>query len=698
MLSLRRNAWMPAIFCRWVPGKNPVWLLPALDGLEDELELLRQLAVGHGQAERYGIYYLAQAYGSRVGIGGGGHPEDVALFDRNRLLAAVTQCLHHPGYDGEFLFVKGAVSGIQRFIYHQIQAEQTGEAENVSKRLRGRSFFVAILADILADYLVEQLGLEQANILFVGGGHFNLLLPKTAEIESELDGLIHRINTALLDQFRLHLGLVHGVAPFKKKELQDFQEVLALAHYKLESQKQRRFKGYLAQSVFSLTIPDRIPGSGLLEDLGEAVPHAHFLVEVSGDEAAREKFKALIPKGGKHPLHLKAVGKDYYLVIAEKQEEEAAWQGLHEWWEEALSIIEPSGLSLKLTRLNSARFLPPAQFAAHYHALPISYGFRYVGQHTPRYDKAKKEAGKEAGKLMWFEDIAEIGHDGEVLTYPQLAALRLDVDDLGALFQCGLGERASLARTLVLSREMQLFFGGHLNQIAARNGTYVVYAGGDDAFVISSWQNALYFIHELRQDFDRLTGSNQHVGLSAGIFTCHPKYPVARLGYDAGEQEEGAKNRLVGKVKVKDGLRVFEHTLSWDRFGAMMEYAEALCVHVENKKGKGEIKRSLLQHFLLVIQAAHAAREAEERAKVLALERQAEGAASQAAEEPDHFEFYRNLGRLHALIKRRGYSGKEGDTSKPAGLIDQLLKDTNQFELFADYILPLQFALYKTRS
>jgi CRISPR-associated protein Csm1 len=348
--------------------------------------------------------------------------------------------------------------------------------------------------------------------------------------------------------------------------------------------------------------------------------------------------------------------------------------------------------------LNSARFLPPPKLAAQYHALPISYGFRYIGQHTPRYDQARKEQGKRADAIMWFEDIAEIGKGGESLTYPQLAALRLDVDDLGALFQFGLGKQASLARTLALSREMQLFFGGHLNQIAARNGTYVVYAGGDDAFVISSWQNALYFIRELRQDFDRLTGSNQHVGLSAGIFTCHPKYPVARLGYDAGEQEEGAKNRRVGKTKVKDGLRIFEHTMSWERFGEMLDYAEALCNQVEGGKRKGEIKRSLLQHFLLVIQAAHAAREAELRAQALELEQKGAQLASQTEEDSDHFEFYRNLGRLHALIKRRGYSGKEGDTSKPAGLIHKLLQDTTDFQLFADYILPLQFALYKTRS
>lgn len=182
------------------------------------------------------------------------------------------------------------------------------------------------------------------------------------------------------------------------------------------------------------------------------------------------------------------------------------------------------------------------------------------------------------------------------------------------------------------------------------------------------------------------------------MFTCHPKYPVARLGDEAGDQEKIAKGFKVGGELAKNAITVFDHTLSWQRFQEMMSFAERLDQHVPDAHKDGTIRRSLLQHLMQVIRAAFEAEESKKRENALnpPLEQQNKNTSPDGKE--DHFEFYRNVGRLHALLVRRGYWGKSEDAESAAAIAQELLQNMTQFERFADFVVPLQFVLYKTRS
>jgi CRISPR-associated protein Csm1 len=242
---------------------------------------------------------------------------------------------------------------------------------------------------------------------------------------------------------------------------------------------------------------------------------------------------------------------------------------------------------------------------------------------------------------------------------------------------------------------MQYFFGGYLNLLAEQYKIYVVYSGGDDAFLIGSWFNVLNFANALHQAFQQLSGKNTQVSFSAGIHTCHPKYPVARLGDEAGLQESAAKNHIgkdaSGKEYVaKNAIRAFEQTLPWDRFKAMLAFSEELLGQIPeaNRDKTGSIRRSLLQHLLQVIRAALEAKEAEQRAEFWAIQNN----QTPPEKEEDHFEFYTNIGRLHALFTRRGYLNSDSPVAK------RMLKDMADFERFSDYVLPFNYVLYKTRD
>jgi CRISPR-associated protein Csm1 len=78
--------------------------------------------------------------------------------------------------NGEFpeepvaLLIGGDLSGIQRFLY-------AISSEGAAKSLRGRSAYLALLADAAVEFLLRELDLPPTQVVYRSGGHFYLLAP-----------------------------------------------------------------------------------------------------------------------------------------------------------------------------------------------------------------------------------------------------------------------------------------------------------------------------------------------------------------------------------------------------------------------------------------------------------------------------------------------------------------------------------------
>jgi len=657
--------------------QQPGVLPPVPDGLGgliyDEINQAVQLFNDNSAAFRYTLYHTIYAWGARIAFG----DSDVSVFDHNRLLAATVQCLRKNTRqeEPEFLLVKGAVSGIQPFIYYDIGGEQIDDAKKASKRLRGRSFLVAHSCQAVAEYLVEHLELEQANILFVGGGHFNLLLPDTEETRTNLAHLQKQLNMGIFKSMGMQLNLLLAWVKAGAGLFQNANAYYRLVSDRLEHQKQRRYIDHLAEFF------DRKGAHRDYEEykkveqeheqIGTLTPYAEFLLEVRSSETGLRTLWEVLDKDkewqNKAIATFQFMGRHYYVIKKER-----AWQSIREFTAAYGPAIYEHGGSLKVTRLNSTDFMPDAPLS-----LPVGVGFEFIGNEAPM---GKGKNKKEEDVVSTFEEIAKMGGED----FPQLAAMRLDVDDLGVLFQYGLGKNVSFERIASLSREFQLFFGGYFNILAREHDLYITYSGGDDAFVIGSRLNVVRFAHKLDQEFRKFTCNNEHIGFSAGIFLCSPFYPVVRFAEDAKHLlEKKAKEHEVEKSVGKNAVNLFNQTLDWKRFGKMMEFAETLSKVVPREDEEGRdgrsgtsIRRSMLQHFLGTIQASKKGK--------------------------DDYEFYRNLGRLHGLVSRHGYRKEQlekklKDKEPAAEIIETLLKASGSKEQFADYIVPLQYVLHQTR-
>ncbi|MBE2280171.1 MAG: hypothetical protein IAE91_07260, partial [Ignavibacteriaceae bacterium] len=201
--------------------------------------------------------------------------------------------------------------------------------------------------------------------------------------------------------------------------------------------------------------------------------------------------------------------------------------------------------------------------------------------------------------------------------YALLSVLRMDVDNLGAVFLYGLKDIPgginyySLARSVAVSRLFNLFFTVKVNYLAEKYKLYVTYSGGDDLFIVGSWINILKFAPELRKSFAEFACGNNNLTLSAGIHLCKPKYPIGKGAEKAGKAEENAKGYIFeqsnseelqkGAVDSpvmnkynKDSISIFGRVYKWKELDDMLEYAANIQKLIE----KGKINASYM-HFLL---------------------------------------------------------------------------------------------------
>ena len=162
---------------------------------------------------------------------------DISLFDHSNLTACIASCIYDyfqekgiKNYrefcfennkklrqEDVFLLVRADVSGIQDFIY-------TISSKGALKSLRGRSFYLEVMIEHIADEILSALSLSRSNILYTGGGGFYLLLPNTEKSIQVLKAMKRRVNDFLLERFSVNLYIEFGWAAASAEKLMNNSE------------------------------------------------------------------------------------------------------------------------------------------------------------------------------------------------------------------------------------------------------------------------------------------------------------------------------------------------------------------------------------------------------------------------------------------------------------------------------------------
>lgn len=538
---------------------------------------------------------------------------DITLYDHSKTVTALANCYNETNNEEKpFLIVAADFSGIQNFIYNE-QSPVENSTRGLSKRLRGKSFYLILLSDTFSDFILKEFNLTRANLLINGGGHFVILLPNTKQNVEKLNGLRNQIERWFYENFRGDINLLIKYLEAdnslykefpkwydeirdllmrgkKQKSLNIIDDVINTnldnpSFYELEHllqtnddyEKYRSYNNY-EKNLFLLT--------KLFESIGSSLPKSNYIVEIFAipNQLMDLEYKSESPlisfnRFNIHWLFFKDQGQVYNFF---HQNRNAEFNFVRISKINDTDYIEHENYNFKTLLLSLS--------------YPVSMGFRFIGKNSP-LDKD--------GTVLEFEKIAAFNdEDGQEeennLKYPLLSTLRMDVDNLGAIFSVGF-ERGddfeslkTLSRVVNLSRDFNLFFLGYLNKLADKWRVYITYSGGDDLFVVGSWINIVNFAIEVKQDFEKFACYNPNITISGGIHLSKPNYPIGKAAKFAGENEEKAKSHS----EDKNSISVFGREFSWNELIKHLDYGKKLdqLVHVEEEKEK--VKPGTLHYIL----------------------------------------------------------------------------------------------------
>lgn len=513
---------------------------------------------------------------------------DVSLYQHAKNAAAIALCLYEQfqsGYISEsmldnieneesqqFLLINGDISGIQDFI-------MSVSSKGAAKSLKSHSVYLTILTDIVVKYIVDNLNLKSANLLYSGGGSFYILAPNSAK--QEFEKIKKEIMKKILKAHNGDLFFAIDCVSLSPKNFVNFPYQWQKALDKTNKQKYSKWKDIDLDNKYELLF-------GPFDKGAEEGNHCS-ICGASFEAAERVSIKD---------------EEDQKLFICRL---------CNSYIEFTEKLRDAKYLSIKkckivdIEKLNSyedifksfgyeVNFLSKkkSDFASYYLLNNTSFlnedcdGFKFGAYSLP----------KEKGKWFTFEEISSQSKGDKNL----LGILKLDVDNLGTLFGFGLKSNKTVSRMTTFSRMMSLYFEGYVNELIKdlnmEKSIYVVYSGGDDTFLIGAWDRVLEFAEQFREKFREYVCENERITFSAGIGLFDKKHPVIRSIDTVDSSLNKAKEFRYKEENEprKDKITILGEVFNWEEFKRINKIKSLLIETIEaGKRNKqANVGRALL--------------------------------------------------------------------------------------------------------
>ncbi len=380
------------------------------------------------------------------------------------------------------------------------------------------------MSEYIADSLLDKLGLNRANMLYVGGGHAYFVLANTEKTVETLVQFEKDFNQFLLANFQTRLYVAFGWGSFAAKDI--MSELNSSESYRQVYQKASRMISEKKISRYDYQTLMLLNRGGKSSERECEICHSVENLVSYHDQKVCDICRGLYQFS-------KEIAHDHFIIIEN----------------EGLPIGPNACLKGVAFEKLSQEAFSRVYVKNDYKAGTVKATHVFVGDY----------------QCDEIYNYAALSKNENGLGIKRLAVVRLDVDDLGAAFMAGFsqqgnGQYSTLSRSATFSRSMSLFFKVYINQFASDKKLSIIYAGGDDVFAIGSWQDIIAFTVELRENFIKWT--NGKLTLSAGIGLFADKTPISLMAHQTGELEEAAKGN------EKDSISLFssDYTFKFDQF------------------------------------------------------------------------------------------------------------------------------------
>ena len=479
--------------------------------------------------------------------------------------------------EARYLLVGADLSGIQKFIY-------TITSKAALKTLRARSFFLELLIESAAVQLIRRLELGRFNIVYASGGGFYLLAPNTQEAREALQAFQTDFNTYLYQNFGPSLYLCLATIAINGEVLQGKDGRLQTAwgelQQKLRREKNQKWQSQLRNDLHSFLGPKRVFAECEICHRTEKVE----TIEMDADVLDACKFCTKMMQLGSLLPKLDA------------------------FYEKASK--ENRGLSLEIGKCTYV-FEEPAEGIKCKYQVQNPWALDMSASPTISFPMGSYYSQQEFSKLAPL-----------ALGDKKLGVVRMDLDNLGQIFARGLKD-ATISRLGDFSSRLNLYFKYYLPKTLAKKEkgilsveprekpVNVIYAGGDDLFLVGTWDAAIDAAWAINQDFQIYTGSNPNLTISGGIVIANEKvalYKLAQLAADVeGKAKDDGRNRLA----------LLNQSFAWHEMEQIGKYLEVFGTGL--KQDGLTIKAVLFSHgffnrLLALVQGFNEAKDSEGKA------------------------------------------------------------------------------------
>ena len=521
---------------------------------------------------------------------------DISLFDHSFSTAGIAQTLYlyhvqkggvprKTDGDKKFTLLGGDLSGIQDYIFGVSKSSGRG----VSKIFRARSFFLQALTRSVMLEIQNRVGLFSVCRLVDSGGKFMILLPSTPSVEKQLEKIDQEIQSWFRKKFK---GLLTMNICFENKlsqqdfYLDSFQKRIDEVNEALQISKLHKLKKTFAKdgpvihgeydeneggncSLCGINAADKIATEKYMEKEGIETP------------VCRDCCDQIIYIGTRLP-------RTDYLIYGSGENKEGR-------------IELFGGISLIL----SDKTPKDLKHIQHVETLIDTGVFSRarIARHLPRISREELKDEKwfnlfsqeedngyiEEDKPKTFNMIAQKSRkrrtDGTLVGRPLLGFFKADVDNLGLIFSMGLGGKLSVARLASVSRMLNVFFSEYIVELAKKEfpDIYVVFAGGDDLFMIGPWNQTIQFSIKLRKKLSLYCAGNPDITLSGGILIAKPRLPM-RKAVELTESHLHVAKQFSNDNRHKDSLCLLGEAFSWKEAEELIKLGAKFDKAVEEKE------------------------------------------------------------------------------------------------------------------
>ena len=539
--------------------------------------------------------------------------QSVYQFAKNNNLATIES------KQESLLFIQGDFYGIQDFIFSE--GSQTNK--NAAKILRGRSFSVSLLTELVAIHIIEELGLNSFAQIINAAGKFIIVAPNSKDNKEKIDTIRKTVDKWFLDNTfgTSGFGIVAYPASTDNLTHDNYNKFIKGLFGELEKIKYRKFdllandinvfqhvkftdKGvcpynkYLPADTLDRRDENKEESyiaklSDIQIKIGQELVKKDLLVIIKNSQQdnkqiIRDKlnkfdltfdveldFLGYIVGFGKLPDSFKQEEKYFSPII----------DNLTRLWDISLANEECDGLWHGFARRNINSYV--AKWSEDDIENKVFVTSKKYGELDDKPNKYNliKTFNVLAGETRTEEKSQN--NDTYYKGQKALAVLKGDVDNLGSIFQSGL-ENNNLVKMVALSREINNFFALYLPYLCQHgdkeSGTkfpyvYTVFAGGDDFFLIGNWKTIMELAAKMAQDFAKFSGNNKDIHFSAGVSLFKPGVPLKTIAEMGEDGIHKAKN------SGKDSISIFNATVKWNEYRHLLELSNKL----DHKLGIGYI-------------------------------------------------------------------------------------------------------------